>query len=454
MMNDAPRLGASPPELAGKRVMVVGLGISGLAAARFIAGRGAQLVLTDIRSDLPSDGLPDGELHLGGDDPNWLNAIDLVIASPGVPRDSKLLSAATRTAIPVIGEIELASWFLRAPLIAITGTNGKSTVTTMVGEILRAAGLHTFVGGNLGTPLIEAVGRDYDAAVAEVSSYQLETIVNFRPHIAVYLNLSDDHLDRYRDREAYGAAKARMFINQTEQDWAILNRDDACVWQQSRIARSRIFGFSMRKPDDRAAADIWSNGTDLVFRRAESGGRIGMQKFKLPGSHNRANATAAAAAALAMGIEPDTISRALADFRGLPHRLEFVCEKDGVRFIDDSKGTNVGAVAEALRSLDGPVILLAGGVDKGGDYAPLRPLLEEKVRMLVLYGSAREKIRTALSGCCTIAAAETLAGAVRIAAYNARRGDVVLLSPACSSFDQFRNYAERGRLYQELVRAL
>ncbi|MGH7916872.1 MAG: UDP-N-acetylmuramoyl-L-alanine--D-glutamate ligase, partial [Candidatus Binataceae bacterium] len=253
-------------------------------------------------------------------------------------------------------------------------------------------------------------------------------------------------------RDEYGRAKARLFMNQSATDWAILNREDAAVWKLAPTLRARVISFGT---ESIAAGDaIWRDGADLRFDYGGLRGRIAMDRFALAGQHNRANAMAAAGAALAMASGPEVIGAALADFRGLPHRIEFICEKDGVVYIDDSKGTNVGAVMEALEAVAPPVILLAGGIDKGGDYAPLRPLLAQRARLLVLYGAAREKMRAALHGASPIAMTTTLAEAVKIAAENARRGDTVMLSPACASFDQFRDYAERGRIYQELVRAL
>jgi UDP-N-acetylmuramoylalanine--D-glutamate ligase len=417
-------------ELNGKRIMVIGLGISGRAAARVLASRGASLVMTDLRADLVRGDLPAGEVHLGAEDPAWLGGVDLVIASPGVPRTSALMAAARAQRIAMIGELELGSRFVSAPMVAITGTNGKSTATVLIGEIFKAAGMKAFVGGNLGTPLVNASDGDYDLAVIEVSSYQLELIETFKPRVAVHLNLTDDHLDRYRDLAEYGQAKARLFENQDGSDWAILNREDTRVWKLAGEVRSRVFGDGNRS------------------------GRIALGDFRLPGRHNLLNGMAAAAAALAMGVEPRTIECALHGFAGLPHRTEFVRDKGGVRYVDDSKGTTVGAVLEALAATPGPVILIAGGVDKGGAYGPLRAPLKDKVRLLILIGAAREKMRAELDGATAIETATALAEAVGIAAANARRGDTVMLSPACSSFDQFKDYAERGRVFQELVRAL
>lgn len=444
-------------ELSGKRVMVIGLGVSGRAAAWLLAAQGAELVMTDLRADLVHADLPAGEVHLGAEDSAWLAGVNLIVASPGVPPTSKLMIAARELGIPMIGELELSSRFVNGPMVAITGTNGKSTVTVMVGEILQAAGLKTFVGGNLGTPLAEAAGAVYEAIVIEVSSYQLELIETFKPHVGIHLNLTDDHLDRYRDLDEYGRAKARLFENQDRDDWAILNREDPHVWKLAREVRSRVFSFGMERPVDAVAEGnraIWREGEGLAFTDGRTSGRIAMIGFRPFGRHNLLNAMAAAAAALAMSVPAATIERAFAGFTGLAHRTEFVREKDGVSYVDDSKGTNVGAVIEALAATRGPVILIAGGVDKGGDYGPLRAPLKEKVRVLILIGAAREKMRAALAGATTIESVTNLADAVRRAAAHAHQGDTVLLSPACSSFDQFKDYAERGRVFQELVRAL
>jgi UDP-N-acetylmuramoylalanine--D-glutamate ligase len=440
-------------ELRGTRVMVVGLGLSGRAAARFLAARGASLIMTDSRSEVPTTDLPDGQVHLGREEPAWLRNADLVVASPGVSPTSTLLRAARAARIPVIGELELASRFIDFPIVAVTGTNGKSTVTTLIGEISKRAGIRTFVGGNLGTPLLEAVGAGFELAVAEVSSYQLETIQRFKPLVAIHLNLSDDHLDRYRDLEQYGRAKARVFENQDGGDWAILNREDPLVWRLNGQVRSKVLSFGLGEPEPPAGAAIWDDA-GLHFRLGRTNGTIGLERFRLPGRFNRTNAMAAAGAALALNIAPGLIERSLAEFRGLPHRLEFVREKDRIAFVDDSKGTNVGAVVEALAAAGASVVLIAGGVDKGGSYAVLREPLRRKVRLLLLYGAARETMRAALNGTTRIECVQTMAEAVARAAAEAMAGDTVLLSPACASFDQFKNYAERGRVFQELVRAL
>jgi UDP-N-acetylmuramoylalanine--D-glutamate ligase len=445
-------------DLAGKRVMVIGLGVSGLAAARLLAARGAHLVMTDLRADLRLEtdagaaSTPPGEIHLGSEDPSLLEGVDLVITSPGVPAASRLLTEADRRRIRVIGELELGSRFVAAPIVAVTGTNGKSTVTTLIGEIFKAAGRRTFVGGNLGMPLVEVAGGEFDAVVAEVSSYQLERTEHFKPHVGVHLNLAEDHLDRYKNLDEYGNAKARLFRMQDRYDWAILNRDDPRVWFLRSKLAAQVMSFGLGPAEFTPA--IGYDAGDLIFDSRTRHGRISLKRMRLLGRHNIVNAMAAAAAALVVGIEPRVIEGALADFAGLPHRMEFVAERGGVTYIDDSKGTNVASVVEALNAVRAPVILIAGGMDKGGDYAPLRNPLGEKVRRLILIGAARDTMRAALKGATEIELVHTLDEAVRSAAAVAHRGDTVLLSPACSSFDQFKNYAERGRIFQELVRAL
>ena len=444
-------------ELSGKRVMVVGLGVSGLAVAEFLASRGAKLVMTDRRIDIDRTKLPEGDLRLGNEAASWLSGVDLVVTSPGIPRNSVLLQGAVKRQIPVIGEIELASRFYDRPVAAVTGTNGKSTVVILLGQILIAAGRVPFVGGNLGTPFIRADSHICDVAVVEVSSFQLEWIDKFKPNVGVHLNLTDDHFDRYRDLEEYGRAKARLFENQDRWDYAILNREDPNVWKLAGKVRSRAVGFGLA--DDSDEQSIWfdkaTNEIGYNFGPDwEPHGRISLEGFRLRGRHNVCNAMAAAGAALALGVNHEVIEQVLAEFHGLPHRIEVIHRKGGVTYIDDSKGTNVGAVVEAIDALAPPIILIAGGLDKGGDYAPLRRPLGEKVKLAILNGASREKMGAALHSATKIESVATLKEAVEHAARAARPGDTVLLSPACSSFDQFKDYAERGNVYQELVRAL
>jgi UDP-N-acetylmuramoylalanine--D-glutamate ligase len=440
-------------DIAAKRVLIIGLGATGRSVARFLADRGAKLLLCDKQQSITREGLPPhSEVHLGEEDPAWLEDVDLLVPSPGVPRDNPLIRRAAALGIPILSELELASRFIQAPIVAVTGTNGKSTVTTMIGEILEHSGHRPFVGGNLGTPLIEAVDAGDDIVVAEVSSFQLEWVDEFRPHIGVHLKLTDDHLYRYRDLAEYGGFKARLFSRQGPQDFAVLNRDDPNVWQLASQVRSRVLSFG--HSDATGTPAVWLQGATMFFEIDARRGRIDLGVLKLPGRHNQSNAMAATAAALALGAGPGAIEASLKECRGLPHRIEFVRERDGVRFFDDSKGTNVGSVLEALDAVTAPVILIAGGLDKGGDYRPLRQPLSSKVKLAILMGQARSKMLDALKGATHIESVDNLKDAVAIANRAAKAGDTVLLSPACSSFDQFENYAERGRIYQELVRAL
>lgn len=388
--------------------------------------------------------------RLGDQDERALEGIDCVIPSPGVPRDHRLLRAARCRGVAVLSEIELAYRFFEAPLVAITGTNGKSTTTALIGCMLAASGRKVFVGGNLGTPFIDAVGTFWDWGVVEISSFQLEWIDQFRPRIAALLNVSEDHLDRYADIAEYRAAKARIFERQRDVDVAILNREDPSVW----ALRDRIGGRVLSFGFDEVPEGVFASGHEIVCREDGSEARFSLERARLQGVHNLENMMAAVAAATCAGAAFEPIQRALEDFAGLEHRLEFVREKEGVRYYNDSKGTNVGAVVKSLASFSSPVILLAGGVDKGGDYAPLAAAITGKVRRLVLFGAAREIIARALGPLTDTVLVDDLKTAVADAAAHARSGDVVLLSPACSSFDQFRNYAERGEVFKTLVERL
>jgi UDP-N-acetylmuramoylalanine--D-glutamate ligase len=446
--------------LADKKVLIIGARRTGAAVARYLASQGAAVRL----SDRSSAGFDDERLRLAGADIEWclgredvalLDGVNVVIPSPGVPRIHELLRAARSRGIEILAEIELAYRSLSVPLYAVTGTNGKSTTTELLGRMLRRAGRRPFVGGNLGTPLIEAVGTPIDCAVAEVSSFQLEWVQELRPRIGIFLNLTDDHLDRYDSLDEYGAAKARLFRAQTPEDWVVLSREDRWVWQLRERLCGRVISFGL---DEVEYGTFRRNGTIVV--RLPEGKRKGrelslsMGRARLRGAHNLENVMAAATAALIAGATPASLQTAIDEFPGLPHRLQLVREKDGVAWVDDSKGTNVGAVVKSLASVEPPVILLAGGVDKGGSYEPLRQLVRQRVKRLVLFGEASDTIRRALGGETETAVVASLEEAVARAGAVARPGDTVLLSPACSSFDMFRDYAERGERFRALVEAL
>jgi len=451
-----------PPDLAGARAVVVGLGVSGLAAARFLAARGARVVGNDrrteaelpeaTRSELEARG---AELRLGGHPESVFQGADLVVVSPGVPPLAEVERASSH-GVPVWSELELASRYLLAPVVAITGTNGKSTVTSLVGEAARAAGRPVFVGGNLGVPLVDAVdhpgNRPDGLVVVEASSFQLERVDAFRPTVAALLNLSEDHLDRYSSFAAYGAAKSRLFHAQGPEDVAVVPSGDLLCLAIARGGRGRVVTFGGH------AGAVRVVGGALV---GNGGGfHLPLRSLALAGQHNVDNAAAAAVCALAAGLPEPAVAEALAVFPGLPHRMARVGEVDGVVFYDDSKATNVGAALAALAGLDqdprvrGRVVLLLGGVDKGGSYATLRQRVEAGGHAVVLFGAATPRIAAAFAGSgvpLRSADGGGLDAAFAAARELARPGDAVLLAPACASFDEFTSYAARGRRFAELV---
>jgi UDP-N-acetylmuramoylalanine--D-glutamate ligase len=444
-----------PPITRDLPVLVIGLARTGLATARFLAGAGARVRAVDRRSAEELGGAVDelaslaAEVRLGDDDPAALDGIALVVPSPGVPADGALLGAAVARGIPIASEIELAARHLAIPLLAVTGTNGKSTTTTLLGAMLRQDGRRTFVGGNLGTPLVTAVGGDAEVAVVEVSSFQLEWVDGFRPRVGVFLNLTDDHLDRYADLDAYGRAKLRMFARQDATDTAVLNGGDPWLRRHAGDFAARTLWFGAGEGvairDDEAAIRLRLAGHEEVYPLAH---------VSLVGAHNRENMMAAIAAARAFGVPAPRVQEALEAFRGLEHRLELVRERNGVRWVNDSKGTNAGAVIKSIESFPGNVVLLAGGIEKGGDYGVLRAPVAKRVKHLILFGAARDLLARTLAGTAPIAIVDTLAAAVAAADAQANSGDVVLLSPGCASFDMFRDYADRGRQFKALVEAL
>ena len=444
-------------ELAHKRVLVVGLGRSGIAAAALCAARGAQVTVTDkrpaaeleaARARLPASVAQE----LGGHKRETFLGADLIVLSPGVPEIPEL-AAARAAAVEFTGELELASQFVSATIVAITGTNGKSTTTTLVGEMLRATGRPTFVGGNLGEPLAEAVGTPAAAAggfcVVEVSSFQLETVGTFHPRVAVLLNITPDHLDRYDGLDGYAAAKARVFAAQTPDDFAVVNFDDPLAVRASAAARSRRDGFSIVQS---LATGAWLGGP-LMLRLANQPPESypADLPWLLGQRHNQANALAALLAARLAGASPAEARAGLLAFRPLSHRMELIAEADGITYYDDSKGTNVGAVVAALDGFPRRVVLIAGGRDKGGDYAPLAEALGRVGRAAILIGEAADKMQAAFDGVLPIERAATLEAAVDAARRLARPGDAVVLSPACSSFDMFRDYAHRSEVFRDAV---
>jgi len=446
-------------ELAGKRVLVVGLARTGIATALFCARRGASVTAMESRVEsevaeaatkLRAAGC---RLELGGHHEETFVEQDLVIASPGVPAEMACLAAARAKGIPVWSEIELASRFLKGKLIGITGSNGKTTTTSLTAHILETARFPTILAGNIGTPVIATVEStsDKSVTVAELSSFQLESIEKFRPNVAVFLNLTPDHLDRHPSLEAYARAKGRIFENQTEQDAAVLNADDPAT---AALAPSRpqVFWFSRVK---HVAEGAYLRGDEIVFRReGEETVLLRRSDIGLRGEHNVENVLAAAATTYLTGAQAAAIAEGVRSFAGVEHRLEFVAEVAGVSYYNDSKATNVDATLKALDAFPGRLIVILGGKDKGSDYTVLRDPLRAKATVALLIGAAAEKIEKQIAGSVPAVRAETLEGAVELAAKQAHSGDTVLLAPACASFDQFQSYEHRGRVFKQLVQQL
>src|SRR5271155_4248019 len=451
-------------ELNGKRVLVVGLGKSGVASALFLKAHGARVTVSDTKSgdelhnEIPvllDHGIT---VETGGHGERTFRGQDLIVVSPGVPVDAPLLAQARAMGEAVIGEIELAAQFLPGPIVAITGSNGKTTTTTLIGEILTAGGISTLVGGNIGTPAISLAERATreTAIVLEVSSFQLETIQTFHPKIAVVLNVTPDHLDRHRTFESYVDAKARIFENQRGDDFAVLNEDDStCVTMAART-KAQVFWFSRQKEVKLGA---WVREGNILFCDGrglqKNAQREIMQVSEIPlkGAHNLENVLAAVCAGALMGCAPEKIREAVRDFKAVEHRLEFVATIRGVDYYNDSKATNVDATIKALESFPANIHLILGGKDKGSDYSVLNELLRQRVKRVYTIGAAAAKIESQIKA-VEVVHAETLENAVRKAHAVAETGDVVLLAPACASFDQFKNYEQRGQLFKEIVRGL
>ena len=448
-----------PVELKNKRVLVVGVARTGIATAQFCAARGAIVTATDSRSEADI-GDAAGKLReagvkllLGGHDKNICVQQDLIVPSPGVPADSPLLQAGHANGVAVWSEIELAYRFRKGKLIGITGSNGKTTTTSLVEHILRSASFPTILAGNIGVPLISCVERmTHDTVtVVELSSFQLELIQEFRTDISVFLNLTPDHLDRHHTLELYSKAKARIFENQREEDFAVLNADDPATTPLAPT-RPHVYWFSRKQ---RAAQGAFLHGDDIVFRN-DGAEEIVLRRDEvpLPGAHNLENVLAAIATSRVAGASAAAVAEAVRSFTGVEHRLEFVREINGVRYYNDSKATNVDATMKALDSFPGRILVILGGKDKGSDYAPLQTPLREKAILALLIGAATDKIVNQIDGSVAIERAGTLDRAVEIASQTARSGDVVLLAPACASFDQFENYEHRGRVFKALVHEL
>ena len=437
--------------------MVIGAARSGVAAAELLLRRGARVMLSDMRdsfdqaSRLRALGV---ELELGGHQSGTLAAADLIVASPGVPLEQPVFDAARARNVETIGELELAWRWLRGRVIAITGTKGKSTTTTLIGRMTQAAGHHTLVGGNIGVPLSAQVDESAPATihVIEASSFQLETTTTFRPWIALWLNFADDHLDRHPTVDAYASAKARIFANQTPDDWAVVNADDATVMARSANIRATRVEFS---PSGQSRAAFVVEG-DWVVRRTSTGVErlIPTGAVELTGRHMLHNVVAASAVASIAGVAPAAMTEALKDFRGLEHVMEPVAQIGGVRFVNDSKATNVEAARRSIESFEQGVVAIVGGRFKGGNLAELRAPMSSRGTAVIAIGEAASLVRDALTGVVPVIEAKSMAEAVDRAYAVAAPDGVVLLAPACASFDWFRDYAERGRTFKDAVLGL
>jgi UDP-N-acetylmuramoylalanine--D-glutamate ligase len=442
-------------DFQGKRVTVVGMARSGVAAARALHARGARVTVTDkkpaaeLSAQIGALGTNEITVVAGGHPDRVFIDADLIVLSPGVPKSAQILNA-RRRGVTVISELELAWLLSSSPYVGITGTNGKSTVTTLTGLMLERSGKKVLVAGNIGTALTGdprlLAGRDW--VVAEVSSFQLEDIETFRPRVAAVLNVTQDHLDRYRGMDDYAGAKERIFMNQQKEDFLVLNFDDPIVKRMAARTAATVVPFSRLQRFNPGACvregSLLFNGRKIVP----------VDEIKIKGVHNIENALAAAALSLCAGANAEAVAAVLREFPGLEHRLEFVREKDGVTYINDSKGTNVGAVIKSVEGFGQPVVLIAGGLDKGSDFSPLAAVFRQRVKLLVLIGTAADKIAAAVGSSTETVRARTMQDAVSLASSRSSRGDVVLLSPACASFDMFKDFEDRGRQFKEAVMSL
>ena len=448
------------PAVSGKRILVLGLARSGLAAARLLQQEGALVRGSDRRpekdlgpqvEELRRLGV---EVETGEHSSGLLRGVDLVVISPGIPGDVPILKQARTADIPIYSELEIASWWARAPMVAVTGSNGKTTTTTLLGRIFQQAGRTCRVAGNIGFPLSAAV-RDMPpegVLVVEVSSFQLEHIETFRPRVGVILNITPDHLDRHRTMEAYARAKARLLLNQTADDTAVLNHDDPRTVALGDQVKGALVSFSIHQ---RVEGGVFVQDGQIVSELSGAGQKVlEADQVALPGPHNLSNALAAVAAARVLGADLSACARELTEFKGLEHRLEQVRVLNGVRYVNDSKATNVEAVEQALLSYPGKILLIAGGRDKDADFSRLNRLIEKRARRLILLGEAKEKMARVWGDLTDTSLVENLEQAVRLAQKKARPGDTVLLSPACASFDMFRDFVDRGNTFKRIVEEL
>jgi UDP-N-acetylmuramoylalanine--D-glutamate ligase len=435
------------------RYLVVGLGKTGLSCARFLARRGLEVAVVDSRARPPGleelrTEFPEMEIATGAFEDELMDAAEVLVVSPGISVKEPAIAAARDRGAQVVGDVELFARLAKAPVIAITGSNGKSTVTTLVGEMARAAGRKVGVGGNIGTPVLELLDGDYELYVLELSSFQLETTYSLQPQASVVLNVSPDHMDRYASEAEYAAAKRSIYRGEGV---VVINEDDPVVLEMAEPGR-KVVGFTIEEAED----DLYGlrYADDQLWLAKGETRLIATEELKIPGKHNIANALAALALGEAAGLPMEAMLATLRSFPGLPHRTQWVAEVGGVNWYNDSKGTNVGATVAAIEGLEGWLVLIAGGDGKGADFTPLRPAVADKVREVILIGRDAPAIAAAVEGATEVRYAEDMDDAVRQAAAVAREGDSVLLSPACASFDMFKNYEQRGEVFMAAVRRL
>ncbi|MCP3927013.1 MAG: UDP-N-acetylmuramoyl-L-alanine--D-glutamate ligase [Desulfobacterales bacterium] len=443
-------------EIKGKKILVIGLGKSGEGCARFLNKRGAKVTITDNRTTddlneisetLRSEGI---NVELGEHRLESFYGSDLMVISPGVPHKLQPVKLAFESGVPLIGEIELAFQFIKEPIAAITGTNGKTTAVTILGEMFRESGKKVFVGGNIGTPLINYIDMDekVDVVVLELSSFQLDTIKNFRANASAIINITDDHLDRYDDFQAYARSKGRIYENQTSDDVSVVNLDDSGITKLSKVLKSRK--YYINGDENEFGAQI--NEDSIKFNTIETGVfEIKCKDINIFGKHNYENIASAALISASMGATVDGIKKAVMNFKGLPHRIEFVKDIKGVKYFNDSKATNTDAVIRALESFTTPVILILGGRSKNSDFRILRDSIEKHAKKVIVLGEAKDEIKRAIGDLAETTGVETLEKAVVMSGRMAVPGDIVLFSPACASFDMFNSYIHRGEEFTKLV---
>ena len=446
-------------DLKNNRVTVLGAGKSGLAAARLLSRHGSEVFISETKTKKDCDDVPyilgqeNIPAEFGGHSEKIFQA-DWWVVSPGIPITSEPVQKALARHIAVYSEIEVASWFCRAPIVAVTGSNGKSTTTALIGHLIQTSGQSCVVAGNIGMPFADVVEEtdDNGVVVLEVSSFQLELIQDFHPKVALFLNLSPDHLDRHGSLEVYSRMKARVYQNQTKSDFTVYNGMDPMVVGLATETKGVQIAFGLECKTTHCAYIDENHFRIKLFNKSESLGSL--KDLRIPGEHNVLNALAAVTAARLMKTDVPSIKKGLQSFRGLPHRLEFVRIHEGIEWINDSKGTNVDSVWYALGSFNKPIILIAGGRDKDSNFAILKERIQQKVKTVILLGEARDKMKEALEGIDNIYLVSSLEEAVQKARSAAASGDVVLLSPACASFDMFENFEDRGNQFKELVNAL